>query len=91
MKEKVKKNGANDAVERRRKELQVNINKMCAAAISYAMCDIDDGEASAWWPYETMPFPKNDERLSNLKFARMWINKAIDMLEMYESMFSDKC
>ena len=56
------------------------INRMVACAISYAMYDIDELEAEAWWSWDRKYYKPKD-RLRNLERAGALIAAAIDKLQ----------
>ena len=60
-------------------DAQEPINRMVACAISYAMYDIDEKEADAWWEWDRQYFKPKD-RLRNLERAGALIAAAIDKL-----------
>lgn len=59
-------------------------NKIVAAAISYAMCDIDKQEAEAWWSWD-FKFWKPKDRQRNLVRAGALIAAAIDRLQIEDN------
>jgi len=58
-------------------------NRIVAAAVSYAMCDIDKQEAEAWWSWD-FKYWKPKDRRRNLVRAGALIAAAIDRLQMNE-------
>lgn len=60
-------------------DAQEPINRMVACAISYAMHDIDEQEADAWWSWDRQYFKPKD-RMRNLERAGALIAAAIDKL-----------
>ncbi len=62
-------------------DAQEPINRMVACAISYAMYDIDEKEADAWWEWDRQYFKPKD-RLRNLERAGALIAAAIDKLQI---------
>lgn len=58
-------------------------NRIVAAAVSYAMCDIDKHEAEAWWSWD-FKYWKPKDRRRNLVRAGALIAAAIDRLQMDE-------
>lgn len=65
-------------------DAQEPINRMVACAISYAMYDIDEQEADAWWEWDRQYFKPKD-RLRNLERAGALIAAAIDKIVKEES------
>jgi len=56
------------------------LNRLVAGAVSYAMADIDYGEAEAWWPWDFGSWKPKD-RKRNLVRAGALIAAAIDKMQ----------
>lgn len=60
------------------------LNSIVAAAISYAMCDIDKQEAEAWWQWD-FKYWKPKDRQRNLVRAGALIAAALDKMQDEEN------
>lgn len=70
-----------------RHDFREPLNSIIAGAISYAMCDIDQEEALAWWKWD-YAFFKPKDRKRNLIRAGALIAAALDKLQ-YEERFAE--
>lgn len=59
------------------------LNSIVAAAVSYAMCDIDMKEAEAWWQWD-FKYWKPKDRRRNLVRAGALIAAALDKMQDHE-------
>ena len=82
--------GADLICQERRRQIEVKgynayhdfrepLNHLVAGGISYAICDIDEECASAWWPWELDQWKPKD-RMRNLIRAGALIAAAIDKM-----------
>lgn len=68
-----------------RHDFREPLNSIVAAAVSYAMCDIDMKEAEAWWQWDFRHWKPKD-RKRNLVRAGALIAAAIDKIQMEEQL-----
>lgn len=65
-------------------DFQEPLNSIIAAAISYAMCDIDMSKAEAWWSWD-FKYWKPKDRKRNLVRAGALIAAALDKMQDAEN------